>query len=146
MTVSTARPVLHHLAITVTDLEASVQWYSAVFDLKPQFDVPHPGGVGRLLLDEASTLAIVLHEHEANGGEQFAETRTGLDHFGLMVPSRPDLERWQDRLAEHGVERRAAADRPLTQSPISDEFYGSVMTVRDPDNIAFEIFCPPAAS
>ena len=29
------QPRLHHLAITVTDLEASVQWYESVFDLIP---------------------------------------------------------------------------------------------------------------
>ncbi len=139
------RPSLHHLALTVTDLDASVEWYSRVFDVKPAMDVPHPGGVGRVLLNDDQSLVLVLHHHDTNDGEQFAETRTGLDHFGLLVSSREDLERWQDHLAEHGVERSAAADRPLTQSPITDEFYGSVLTVRDPDNIAFEIFSLPTA-
>ncbi len=143
MTVS--RPSMHHLALTVTDLDASVEWYSRVFDVKPALDVPHPGGVGRVLMDDGETLVIVLHHHDTNDGERFAETRTGLDHFGLMVATRGDLEHWQDHLAEHGVQRSAEADRPLTQSPITDEFYGSVMTVRDPDNIAFELFAPPPA-
>ena len=138
------RPTIHHLALTVTDLDASVEWYCRVFDLKPAFDVPHPGGVGRVLLDEGQTLGIVLHHHDTNDRAQFAETRTGLDHFGLVVPTRADLERWQDHLAEQGVERSDPADRPLTQSPVTDDFYGSVFTVRDPDNIAFEIFAPPA--
>lgn len=138
------RPSMHHLALTVTDLDTSVEWYSRVFDLKPALDVPHPGGVGRVLLNDEQTLAIVLHHHDSNEGERFAETRTGLDHFGLMVGTREDLERWQDHLAEHGVERSPEADRPLTQSPVTDEIYGSVLTVRDPDNIAFELFSPPA--
>jgi glyoxylase I family protein len=43
------QPQLHHLAITVTDLEASVRWYEAVFDVHPVQDAPHPGGVGRIL-------------------------------------------------------------------------------------------------
>lgn len=139
------RPSIHHLALTVTDLDASVEWYSRVFDVKPALDVPHPGGVGRVMLDEEQTLAFVLHHHDANDGEQFAETRTGLDHFGLMVATREDLERWQNHLAEQGVQRSSQADRPLTQSPITDEPYGSVLTVRDPDNIAFELFAPPPA-
>lgn len=138
------RPTIHHLALTVTDLDASVEWYCRVFGLAPAFDLPHPGGVGRLLLDEAQTLAIVLHRHDTNDGARFAETRTGLDHFGLVVPARADLDRWQDHLADLGVERRDPADRPCTQSPVTDDFYGSVFTVRDPDNIAFEIFAPPA--
>ena len=35
-----------------------------------------------------------------------------------------------------------AADSP-TQSPISDEPYGSVLVFPDPDNIQLEFFCPP---
>jgi len=140
-----ARHLLHHAALTVTDLEASVDWYSQVFSIRPQMDVPHQGGVGRVLADDARTLAIVLHRHEGNGQERFAETRTGLDHLGLMVADRQELERWQDHLVEHGVQRSAEADRPLTQAPIADEPYGSVLTFRDPDNIALELFSPPPA-
>ena len=32
-------------------------------------------------------LAFALHRHDANEGETFAETRTGLDHVGLGVPA-----------------------------------------------------------
>jgi hypothetical protein len=31
----------------------------------------------------------------------------------------------------------------LTQSPIADEPYGSVLVFRDPDNIQLELFSPP---
>lgn len=140
------RPLLHHVALTVTDLDASAEWYSEVFDIKPQFDVPHRGGTGRVLTDDEQKLAIVLHRHDGNAGEKFVETRTGLDHLGLMVSDRSELERWQDHLVERGVERSDAADRPLTQAPIVDEFYGSVLTFRDPDNIALELFCPPSTA
>ena len=34
--------------------------------------------------------------------------------------------------------------KPLTQSPIADEPYGSVLVFRDPDNIQLELFAPPA--
>lgn len=143
---SVPRPLLHHVALTVTDVDASVEWYSRVFDIKVLFDVPHPGGVGRLLADDEAKLAIVLHHHDSNEREAFAETRTGLDHLGLMVPDRSDLERWQDHLVEHGVERSDEADRPLTQAPIAEDFYGYVLTFRDPDNIALELFAPPRGS
>ena len=107
-------------------------------------DTPHHGGVGKLLADDAWQLVVVLHRHDANRGEPFAETRTGLDHIGLMVPTRTDLEAWQARLQEHGVTAASAADRPLTQSAIADEPYGSVLVFRDPDNIQLELFAPPA--
>jgi len=38
------QPRLHHLALTVTDLDASVKWYETIFDVHFLMDVPHPGG------------------------------------------------------------------------------------------------------
>ena len=133
---------LHHLALTVTDPDASVRWYEAVFCVRFQMDVPHAGGVGKLLADDTGQLMIVLHHHDANDGTQFHETSNGLDHAGFIVPDRDDLESWQRHLELHGVVRADVADRPLTQSPIADEPYGSVLVFRDPDNIQLELFCP----
>lgn len=82
--------------------------------------------------------------HDSNQREPFAENRPGLDHVGFVVPVRADLERWQEHLERNGVVRADAADKPLTQSPISDEPYGSVLVFRDPDNIQLEIFAPAA--
>jgi catechol 2,3-dioxygenase-like lactoylglutathione lyase family enzyme len=135
---------LHHVAITVTDLDASVEWYEKVFGIEHRMDEPHDGGVGRLLADDVMELVIVLHRHDANDGGQFAETATGLDHVGFSVPTRADLEAWQGHLEAHGVERAGSADRPLTQSPITDRPYGSVLVFRDPDNVQLELFAPAA--
>ncbi len=135
-------PRLHHLALTVTDVDASVLWYEKVFGIRFQMDVPHPGGVGKLLADEGRQLMIVLHRHDSNGGGTFAETTTGLDHAGFMVPSRSDLEAWQIHLESSGVVSTEVADKPLTQSPIADEPYASVLVFRDPDNIQLELFAP----
>ena len=138
------RPAIHHVALTVTDLEASIAWYERVFGLAYRMEEPHRGGTGKVLADEARRLMIVLHRHDANGGEAFAETRTGLDHVGLAVPGRADLEAWQEHLEGLGVSRAVAADRPCTQSPIVDRPYGSVLVFRDPDNIQLEMFAPPS--
>ncbi|MGH9125576.1 MAG: VOC family protein [Acidimicrobiales bacterium] len=137
------RPRLHHLALTVTDIEASVRWYQDLFDVQFLMDAPHQGGVGKVLTDEAHELMLVLHHHDANDGKTFGETATGLDHAGFFVSSRAELEAWQDHLAANGVVRADVADKPLTQSPIADEGYGSVLVFRDPDNIQLEIFAPP---
>ena len=135
-------PRMHHLALTVADLDASVQWYESVFDVHPVMDVPHQGGVGRILSNADQTLAFALHRHDANDGELFAETTTGLDHCGFAVSSRDELEIWQSHLEANGVVRAEAADKPLTQSPIADEPYASVLVFRDPDNIQLELFAP----
>jgi len=133
---------LHHIAVTVTDLDASTRWYQDVFGLAPKMDVPHQGGLGRILTDEGANLFIVLHEHDTNDGSLFRETVAGLDHVGLRVPARADLEAWQAHLEAKGVERCAVADKPFTQSAIADEAYGSVLVFRDPDNIQLELSCP----
>jgi len=126
---------LHHIALTVTDLDASIAWYGRVFGIAHQMEEAHEGGVGKLLTDERWSLIVVLHHHDANRREQFSERRTGLDHVGLAVASRAELEGWQRHLAELGV----------THSPITDRPYGSVLVFRDPDNIQLELFAPPSA-
>ena len=132
MATSVPRPRLHHLALTVTDVDASVRWYEDVFGVQFQMDAPHPGGVGKLLADEQHELVIVLHRHDTNDGALFGETTTGLDHAGFVVPTRADLEAWQAHLETNGVVRADVADKPLTQSPIADEVYGSVSRVPRP--------------
>ena len=136
------RPVISHIALTVTDLDTSIEWYGKVFDIKHLMDVPHEGGIGKLMADEAMSLLIVLHRHDVNSGELFNERATGLDHVGMNVPSRDALVEWQAHLEECGVVRADTADKPLTQSAIADEPYGSVLVFRDPDNIQLELFCP----
>ena len=144
MTTDVTPPALHHLALTVTDVDASVKWYEDVFGIRFRMDAPHPGGVGKVLSDDNRQLTIVLHRHETNDGALFGETTTGLDHAGFMVPSRADLETWQDHLESKGIARTDLADKPLTQSPIADEPYASVLVFRDPDNIQLELFAPPS--
>jgi glyoxylase I family protein len=139
---SVTQAKLHHLALTVTDLDASVQWYGEVFGVQPMLDIPHQGGVGRILATADQQLLIALHHHDTNDGALSKETVTGLDHAGLMVDSLADLEQWQDHLEAHGVVRADTADKPLTQSPIADEPYASVLVFRDQDNIQLELFAP----
>ncbi|MBI4883401.1 MAG: VOC family protein [Actinobacteria bacterium] len=138
------RPRLHHLALTVTDVNTSVRWYEELFDIHFVMNAPHEGGIGKVLADDDFGLMLVLHHHDANDARTFDEATTGLDHAGFVVPNRADLVTWQQHLAAKGVAPTEVADKPLTQSPIADEPYGSVLVFRDPDNIQLEIFAPPA--
>ncbi len=142
---TTTRPSIHHIALTVTDLDASIAWYEKVFDITYQMEVPHQGGTGKVLADDAWQFMVALHHHDANQPERFSETRTGLDHVGLVVPTRADLEAWQMHLEGLGIERSDVADRPCTQSPIDDRPFGSILVFRDPDNIQLELFAPPSS-
>lgn len=137
------RPRTHHIALTVTDVDSSVAWYEGIFGVQFKMDVPHDGGVGKLLMDDTGELMIVLHRHDGNDGALFAEQVTGLDHVGFFLPTRADLVAWQAHLEAAGVVCADVAHKPSSQSPIADEAYGSVLVFRDPDNIQLELFCPP---
>jgi len=128
-------PALHHLALTVTDIDASIAWYERVFGITFQMAYDHEGGEGRLLADPEWRFVIVLHRHDANQSEKFAETRTGLDHVGFGVSTRAELDAWQRHLASLDV----------VQSPIAETPYGDILVFRDPDNIQLELFSPPGA-
>jgi catechol 2,3-dioxygenase-like lactoylglutathione lyase family enzyme len=66
--------------------------------------------------------------------EPFNERKPGLDHIAFGVASRDELAEWAARLDELGV----------AHGDIVDAGYGSGLSVRDPDNIALELFAPPA--
>ena len=128
----------HHFAPTVTDTEASAQWYQRVFGMeRVPVTFPHyraeQEGYAVLLLDPRSGIAIGLHHHAGNGREQFDETRTGLDHMSFNVASRAELESWASWLTELGIEHSGVVD---ATSPMSY----SVVVFRDPDNIQLELF------
>lgn len=52
MSIPSAR--LHHIALTVRDLDASVDWYGQVFGVRYQMDAPHEGGTAKILLTRRS--------------------------------------------------------------------------------------------
>jgi len=122
---------IHHIALTVSDLERSVAWYTEVLGLTNLTNEIHPDGSGHAVVLGTCdwSLCVGLHTHTTNDGEAFAERRTGLDHVSFLVPSRAELDAWQARLTDLGVPRSAVADR--------DGY--SVLVFRDPDNIQLEL-------
>lgn len=117
--------VVDHLSLTVTDLDRSEEFYTAVLGLLRLADF----GDARILIHRQTSFVLGLVRHEAGDGEGFSELRTGLDHVGFAVGSREELVRWQARLEELGVEH----------TPIRDMELGHHLNFRDPDHIALEL-------
>jgi len=87
----------HHIGLTVPDIEKSEAWYGRVLGLTRAFVEPHNGGgtgYAVVLNRPGSPLFLGLDMHHANEGEQFAESRTGLDHLSIAVAERQDLDAW----------------------------------------------------
>jgi glyoxylase I family protein len=123
---------VHHLNLTVTDLERSGDWFRSVLGLKQGWEMEDVQGRGRklVLLHPTEPVRIVLTVHGSNPGEPFSEFRTGLDHVAFAVDDRGALEAWQRHFQALGVDH----------SPIKEGATGWLITFRDPDNIQYELY------
>lgn len=122
-----------HVALTVTDLDHSIDWYSALFGIAPAH-------VGAFLSDTPhayraaiwTTPNLGLHCFDGEATQPFDFRRPGLDHLALHCADRAALEHWQEHIDTLGY----------TRGDILDEPYGSGLAVFDPDGIAIEFFAP----
>jgi catechol 2,3-dioxygenase-like lactoylglutathione lyase family enzyme len=127
-------PGLSHVAVTVTDLERSKEFYGRLFGSEPVLD-EDAGGFYHVVYALEGGALFGLHTHPTpNDQPDFKEFRTGLDHVAFGVSSRSELEKWESRLGELGINNGGIVDAP----------YGSGLSFRDPDNIALEFFAPPS--
>ena len=129
---------IHHLSLTVSDLEASLSWYQRLLGAQRiPMEFPHyeceDTGYGVLLLEPRSGLMIGLHTNTGNDGQKFDEARTGLDHVGLNAGTGKDLQAWTAWLDELGIDHSGirTGDEPMAFSTV---------VFRDPDNIQLELF------
>lgn len=150
-----ALTAVHHLALTVTDVDRSVPWYERVLDLEEvtrredertglrKVVLCAPGG-----LTAGVALVLVQHADPARPGPPlgehrgsrrtagFDERRTGLDHVAFTVGTRAELQQWEQRLSDYGVTYTPAA--PSRTMPGSE-----VVVFRDPDGIQLEVWLDP---
>jgi len=125
---------LHHLGLTVRDIDESERWYADVLGMVRVFVEAHPTGGGHtVVINRPDTfLFLGLDFHPQADLERFDERRTGLDHVALAVDSRSDLDAWARRLDALGVDHGPIHDQ--------DQPVHAAMVVRDPDGIPVELF------
>jgi catechol 2,3-dioxygenase-like lactoylglutathione lyase family enzyme len=127
-------PSITHVAVTVTDLPRSVAWYRALLGSEPVLDEDTGPFHHTVFAIDGTLFGLHLHP-DAPAGPGFDERRPGLDHVAFGVADRAELEIWAQRLDDLGI----------AHGGIEDAHYGSGLSFRDPDNIALELFAPPAA-
>ena len=127
-------PAITHVAITVSDPDASRRWYTRVLGTEPVLD--EDTGPFRHVVYALGGTLLGLHGFPLlTSDDKFDARRIGLDHVSFGVASRGELEEWAARLDELGVPR----------GEITDAHYGTGLSFRDPDNIALELFAPPGS-
>ena len=138
---STALTGLHHLGLTVRDVEASAAWYAGVLGFRRTGEFAAPDGSRRkvFLRHEGLAVRLGLTQHRPGAAGPFDETRTGLDHLAFAVSARAGLDAWAARLAAAGVTCSPVA--PANSVPGA-----AVLVFRDPDNIQLELFFDPSAA
>lgn len=127
-------PSIGHVALTVADLAVSRPWYERLVGSEPVLDEPTDGGFHHTVFMVGGTL-VGLHAHPATDADDaYSEFRLGLDHVGFGCADRAELESWEGRLDDLGIDHGG----------IVDAHYGSGLSFRDPDGIALEFFAPPS--
>ena len=96
-----------HLDLSVSDIDASAEWYEKVLGLRNLHRAELDGRTMVVMLAGAARMIIGLNQHDGRPDGRFDERRVGLDHVGFEVPERADLDEWQRHLAALDVEHQA---------------------------------------
>jgi catechol-2,3-dioxygenase len=120
---------MHHAALSVRDLDASLAWYRDVLGLEEIFR--DESGERRMAVTRfpgmRDTLGMVEHPGDGAG---FDPHNLGLDHLAFKVTSGEELQAWVARLDTHGVDNSGVIDTP----------FGGMLHFKDVDGIALAIF------
>ena len=124
---------VHHLRLTVTDVDRTVAFYTGVLGFKKLMDL-NPGA---FLSNGAVGLGIGPFPDPSHAirGDRFSENRVGLDHLSFSVSSRRVLEDAVRLLDARGVPHSEVRD-------LGEAFGILILIFRDPDNIQLELSAP----
>ncbi len=136
-----AGPV-HHLRLTVTDIQRSRQFYTSLLGFQVAVESPPPGDPSEAETFRVLFGGVVMIRGDllmglrpmAAEGDRFDPDRVGLDHLSFSVASRSDLEEAVRLFDEQGVPHGS-----ITRLP---SFGIDVLSFEDPDGIQLELTAP----
>ena len=121
---------INHVGLTVKDIDLSKRWYSDLLGFTIASEMAQDGYKLAILERADSPFSIGLFEFADNPGDQFDPHRSGMNHLAFTVTTRPELDDWLERLRELNVDN----------SGIHESINGWILTFKDPDNIALEVY------
>jgi glyoxylase I family protein len=131
---------IHHLRLTVTDVQRSREFYTGLLGFQVAVESPPPGDPAaeafKILFGGVVMMRGVLMglRPMAPEADRFDPDRVGLDHLSFGVPGRADLEQAIRLFDEHGV-----THGEITRLPT---FGIDVLPFTDPDAIQLELTAP----
>lgn len=123
---------IHHVTLSVADLDTSIDWYRDVLGFVEVKRLAVDGLRKAMMVRDGLVLTFIDHGEKAEPGP-FSERRCGLDHLSFAVLDRATLDEWVERLDAAGVNRGA----------VTAASTGDMVAFRDPDNIALEFYTRP---
>jgi glyoxylase I family protein len=135
---------IHHLRLTVTDVERSRQFYTSLLGFEVAAESPPPDDPSAEEVFKILFGGVVLIRGNllmglrpmAPAGDRFDPDRVGLDHLSFGVASRDDLEHAVRVLDERGV--------PHGEITTLASFGIDVLPFFDPDGVQLELTAPIA--
>jgi catechol 2,3-dioxygenase-like lactoylglutathione lyase family enzyme len=134
---------LHHVRITVTNLERSRAFYTEVLGFNVVAESSGSPDDPAVRTDPAQLYGgVVFHTNGmlfglrpvAEATDRFVSERVGLDHISFGVRSRDALVQAADRLEEHGIVHGEVQDLPA--------FGIAILSFSDPDGVHLELTAP----
>lgn len=120
---------LHHVALSVSDLDASTAWYRDVLGLRVETRLSGEDRRWAVLGLPGTGQQLGLVEH-ADVSQPFVPQNLGLDHVAFTVSSGDELASWASRLEQRDIGTSGVVDTP----------FGGMLHFRDPDGIALSLF------
>lgn len=135
---------IHHLRLTVTDINRSREFYTSLLGFEVAVESPPPDDPSAEAMSKVLFGGVVMVRGNlllglrpvAPDGDRFDEDRVGLDHLSFSVSSRAELDEAVELFDQQGIPHGEI--RPL------DSFGIYVLPFRDPDNIQVELTAPMA--
>jgi glyoxylase I family protein len=124
---------VHHLRLTVTNVDRSREFYTDILGFKVVKELPSV-----VMLSNGSVMVALgtsPHPDRAITGDRFDENRVGLDHLSFSVSSRNELEHAVRLFDEKAIPRGEITD-------LGQDFEIYILVFRDPDNIQLELTAP----
>ena len=121
---------MHHVALSVSDLDRSAQWYEDLFGLERVMEQDGPPRRTIVYRFPGRRLTFGLVQHGAVRSARFDPAVVGLDTAAFSVSTRADLEGWVEHFDRHAV----------SHSGLHETAFGAMVNFVDPDGIQLAIF------